>query len=156
MAVKVGPQGLTQTLSSGYGDGLTAKQKKPVNVPMDPLVLGGNDSTGDENQVETSIITVNNEPKALSLNHTVTKVVTSANGNSASLADGILGQVKTIIHFQKIGGNSNLHIEPANFANGTSITSDSQRRTITLLYDGDNWQVIAGEITGTAEFEIDA
>ena len=77
MAIKIGPQGLTQTLSSGYGDGLTAKQKKPVNVPMDPLVLGGNDSTGDENQVETSIITVNNEPKALSLNHTVTKLAGS-------------------------------------------------------------------------------
>ena len=128
------------TLQSGYGSGLTDKQKRALAVPMEPF--------------ETVIISSATQPKALSLNHTVTKVITSAGGNSASLADGILGQVKTIIHFQKVGGSSDLHIEPANFANGTSITSDAQRRAITLLYDGDNWQVIAGEITGTAEMVV--
>ena len=142
------------TLQSGYGSGLTDKQKRALAVPMEPFVLGGNDSTGDENQIETVLISSATQPKALSLNHTVTKVITSAGGNSASLADGILGQVKTIIHFQKVGGSSDLHIEPANFSNGTSITSDAQRRAITLLYDGDNWQVIAGEITGTAEMVV--
>ena len=57
--------------------------------------------------------------------------------------------------------DNDLVITPVNFAGlktdgsaGTNITSDTQKRSITLMFDGDNWQVIAGEITGTPEFVI--
>ena len=72
-----------QTLTSGYGTGLTDKQKKALSFAVHPSVSDSQDGSG-----------------------------------------------------------------------GTNITSDSHRRSITLMYDGDNWQVIAGEITGTAEMVI--
>ena len=70
-----------------------------------------------------------------------------------SLVDGVEGQLKVIVHKTRAGSND-LVITPANFANGTTITSNSANRAIQLLFDGLNWQVVAGEITGTAEMVI--
>ena len=90
---------------------------------------------------------------ALSTTSTVSFVTTATNSSHVSLADGITGQVKIIVH--KTRGNSvDLVITPANFAAGNTLTSNLPGRSVTLMYDGDNWQVIAGEITGTAEFVI--
>ena len=71
-----------------------------------------------------------------------------------------MGQVKRIVHSNRVGTND-LVITPTNLATlqadgsaGTTITSNLQKRSVTLMYDGGNWQVIAGEITGTAEMVI--
>ena len=144
---------IKQTLTSAYGTGLTSKQKKAVNFTYtDPLIFG---STEEGRSIQKGVIggADANNATALSLNHTVSQVTTASSRTHVSLADGVLGQVKIITHFNKIGDHD-LVITPVNFANGTNITSDTVRRTITLMYDGDNWQVIAGEITGTAEMVV--
>ena len=141
-----------QTLTSAYGTGLTSKQKKAVNFTYtDPLIFG----SAEDSSIEQGVLggADADNATALSLNHTVSQVTTASSRTHVSLADGVLGQVKIITHFGKIGLND-LVITPVNFANGTNITSDTIRRTITLMYDGDNWQVIAGEITGTAEMVV--
>jgi hypothetical protein len=146
--------GLKQTLVSGYGEGLTDKQKKALSFALEP---GISDSQNAGGAVTEDIDTVYGGADAdnaapLSLKTTTSLCISTGLGNHVSLADGVLGQVKRIIHLTSTGPN--LVITPTNFAAGTNITSDLQKRSVTLLYDGDNWQVIAGEITGTAEFVI--
>ena len=136
--------GNKQILTSGYGTGLTAKQKQSRAWVLDPQV------------VSTETVAVGNgsgNAVALSTTSTVSFVTTATNSSHITLADGITGQVKIIVH--KTRSNSeDLVITPANFAAGSTLTSDAASRSVTLLFDGTNWQVIAGEVTGTAEFVI--
>ncbi len=61
----------------------------------------------------------------------------------------IVGQVKKIIH--KTRSNTvDLVITPANFAAGSTMTSNLGGRGIELIWDGANWQVL-GDV---AEFVI--
>ena len=136
--------GNKQILTSGYGTGLTAKQKQGRAWKLDPQV------------VSTETVAAGNgsgNAVALSTTSTVSFVTTATNSSHVSLANGITGQVKIIVH--KTRGNSvDLVITPANFAAGSTLTSNLGSRSVTLLFDGTNWQVIAGEVTGTAEFVI--
>ena len=136
--------GNKQILTSGYGTGLTPKQKQSRAWKLDPQV------------VSTETVAAGNgsgNAVALSTTSTVSFVTTATNSSHVSLADGITGQVKIIVH--KTRSNSeDLVITPANFAAGSTLTSDAASRSVTLLFDGTNWQVTAGEVTGTAEFVI--
>ena len=136
--------GENQTLTSGYGTGLTAKQKQSRAWVLDPQV------------VSTETVAAGNgsgNAVALSTTSTVSFVTTATNSSHVSLADGITGQVKIIVHKTR-SNNVDLVITPANFAAGSTLTSNLGSRSVTLLFDGTNWQVIAGEVTGTAEFVI--
>ena len=143
-----------QTLTSGYGTGLTPKQKKALGFVLDPSISDSRDSGGTAGDDIESLLggADADNATALSLNTTTSLVATASSQTHVSLADGVLGQVKRIVHSNMVGAN--LVITPLNFAAGTNITSDTQKRSVTLMFDGDNWQVIAGEITGTAEFVI--
>ena len=143
-----------QTLTSGYGTGLTDKQKKALSFTVHPSVSDSQDGSAGLNDIESVLGGADaNNATALSLKTTTSLCISSGLGGHVSLADGVLGQVKRIIHSNRVGG-ADLVITPLNFAAGTNITSNLQKRSVTLMYDGDNWQVIAGEITGTAEFVI--
>ena len=150
-----------QTLTSGYGTGLTDKQKKALSFTIHPSISDSQNASGTLEDIETVLAgNGTDNATALSLDVTTSFVVTASNSTHVSLADGVLGQVKRIVHSNKVGDHD-LVITPANFAGlktdgsaGTNITSDALARSVTLMYDGDNWQVIAGEITGTAEFVI--
>ena len=151
----------TQILTSGYGTGLTPKQKKALGFVLNPSISDSRDGKSTLNDVET-IIAGDGADNAvpLSLDVTTSFVSTAGSRTHVSLADGILGQVKRIVHSNRVGTND-LVITPTNLATlqadgsaGTTITSNLQKRSVTLMYDGGNWQVIAGEITGTAEMVI--
>ena len=146
--------GKKRTLVSGYGN-LTEKQKKALGFALDPGISDSQDASGPAGDDIEAVFGGNGTGNAtpLSLKTTTSLCVSTGLGGHVSLADGVLGQVKRIIHQTRLGGH-NLVITPDNFAAGTNITSDAHRRSVTLMYDGDNWQVIAGEITGTAEFVI--
>ena len=136
--------GNKQILTSGYGTGLTNTQKLSRAWIQKPLVLSTEEVTGGNGS---------GNAVALSPTATVSLVATKANATHVSLVDGVEGQLKVIIHKTRAGSND-LVITPANFANGTTITSNSANRAIQLLFDGLNWQVVAGEITGEAEMVI--
>ena len=148
-------QGKKQTLTSAYGTGLSKKQQEAVNFRLDPGISDSQDGSGAAgDDIETVFGGADaNNATALSLDVTTSLIVTAGSKTHVSLADGVLGQVKRIVHRTRIP-NHDLVITPVNFAAGTNITSNNQGRSVTLMYDGDNWQVIAGEITGTAEFVI--
>ena len=136
--------GNKQILTTGYGTGLTNTQKLSRAWIQKPLVLSTEEVTGGNGS---------GNAVALSPTATVSLVATKANATHVSLVDGVEGQLKVIVHKTRAGSND-LVITPANFANGTTITSNSANRAIQLLFDGLNWQVVAGEITGTAEMVI--
>ena len=144
-------------LTSGYGTGLTKKQKEALAFRLNPGVSDSQDGSGvagdDMETVFGGADADNATP--LSLDVTTSLIITTTNKTHVSLANGILGQVKRIIHSIRVSTH-NLVITPVNFAAGTNITSDKQKRSVTLMYDGDNWQIIAGEVSAEAEFEIDA
>ena len=149
-------------LTSGYGTGLTKKQKEALAFRLNPGVSDSQDGSGvagdDMETVFGGADADNATP--LSLDVTTSLIITTTNKTHVSLANGILGQVKRIIHSIRVSTH-NLVITPVNFAGlktdgsaGTNITSDTQKRSVTLMYDGDNWQVIAGEIGAAPEFVI--
>ena len=131
-------------LTSAYGRGPSSRVKLANTRLSDPEVLSIEDVAAGNGAGNAT---------PLSLIKTVSTVTTATNSSHVSLADGVTGQVKVIVHKTQ-GSGVDLVITPANFANGTKITSDSPSRSITLCFDGTNWQVIAGEITGTAEMVI--
>jgi hypothetical protein len=140
-----------QILTSGYGTGLTSKQKlsrawvlKPTVYSTETVIAGNG----------TSNATV------LSSTTTVSLVSTKASATHVTLGKGVEGQLKVIIHKSILGGNA-LVITPEDgiggdsiFAAGDTLTSNAAARAVQLLFDGLNWQVVAGEITGTAEMVI--
>ena len=80
-------------------------------------------------------------------------VTTATNSSHVTVADGALGQVKYIIHKTR-SNTTDLVITPTNFAAGATLTSNAASRSVGLVFDGTDWQVISGEITGTAEMVI--
>tara|TARA_E500000331_G_scaffold259865_1_gene250756 strand:+ start:200 stop:697 length:498 start_codon:yes stop_codon:yes gene_type:complete len=80
-------------------------------------------------------------------------VTTATNSTHVNIADGTTGQIKYVIHKTR-SNTTDLVITPANFAAGTNLTSNAASRSVGLVFDGTNWQVISGEITGTAEMVI--
>ena len=132
------------TLTSGYGTGLTDKQKLARAWVLKPTVYSVESVTAGNGSGNAT---------ALSTTTTVSLVATKASATHVSLADGVEGQLKIIIHKTRAGSND-LVITPTNFAAGDTLTSDSAARAVQLLFDGSNWQVVAGEITGTAEMVI--
>tara|TARA_R100000008_G_scaffold77143_1_gene57430 strand:- start:136 stop:648 length:513 start_codon:yes stop_codon:yes gene_type:complete len=89
---------------------------------------------------------------ALSLNTLTSFVNTDTSKSHVSLADGTAGQLKIIFH-KVLANTVSLVVTPANFAAGSTLTSDAASRGVMLIFDGTNWQVL-GEVTGTAEFVI--
>ena len=69
----------------------------------------------------------------------LTTIGTSA--NNFTLADGSEGQEKIIILKNEDG---NAIITPTNFANGTTITFDSENEIIKLLFIISNWYILGG------------
>jgi len=77
----------------------------------------------------------------------VTTAITTVNATSATgtvtLADGSDGQIKTIINVSTSGTN-NVVITPANLRGYTTVTLNAEGETVTLLFKGSQWNIIAG------------
>ena len=136
--------GNNQILTSGYGTGLTNTQKLSRAWVLKPVVYS-TETVAAGNGASNATI--------LSPTTTVSLVTTATNSTHVTLGKAVEGQLKVIIH--KTRSNSvDLVITPANFGAGSTLTSNLGSRAVQLLFDGDNWQVVAGEITGTAEMVI--
>ena len=139
------------TLTSGYGTGLTDKQQLARAWVLPPPVYSVESVTAGNGSGNAT---------ALSTTTTVSLVATKASATHVSLADGVEGQLKIIIH-KTLSNGASLVITPEDgiggtdiFGAGATLTSDSAARAVQLWFDGTNWQVVAGEITGTAEMVI--
>ena len=126
-------------------EGITfsTKQKLAQMWPLDPMVCS----------TETVAAGGSGSPTALSLTKTISFVTTATDSTHVSLGDGtIIGHCKFVVHKTR-SDDEDLVITPANLAVGSTLTSNEDARTIMLIWDGSNWQVL-GEITGTAEWAL--
>jgi hypothetical protein len=141
----------TNTLTSGYGTGLTDRQTLSRAWVLKPVVYSTESVTAGNGSGNAT---------ALSPTTTVSLVATKASATHVTLGKGVEGQLKIIIHKTRAGSN-NLVITPEDgiggssiFGAGSTLTSNLESRAVQLLFDGSNWQVVAGEITGDAEMVI--
>ena len=104
-------------------------------------------------QTSQSITADGSTNTAVNVTTAITEITATSATHAGAMADGADGQIKIILN-TSTGRTNNVVITPANFAAGSTLTSDLGSRSVTLLFDGTNWQVIAGEVTGTAEFVI--
>jgi len=70
----------------------------------------------------------------------ITSTGATISSNSLTLADGVQGQIK-IITLIVDGGN--VDVTPANFLNGTKWTMEEAGDSMTVIFNGSNWQVLA-------------
>jgi len=70
----------------------------------------------------------------------ITSTGATIGSNSLTLANGVQGQIK-IITLIVDGGN--VDVTPANFLNGTKWTMDGAGDSMTVIFNGSNWQVLA-------------
>ena len=135
-----------RTVVSGDGDttGLQLEDGTTGNIGVVGGIIAGVETVDAGNG--------SGNATALSLNTLTSFVNTDTSKSHVSLADGTAGQLKIIFH--KVLANAvSLVVTPANFAAGSTLTSDAASRGVMLIFDGTNWQVL-GEVTGTAEFVI--
>ena len=78
----------------------------------------------------------------------ITTAISTVNATSATgavtLADGVDGQIKTILNVSTSGTN-NVVITPANLRGYTTITLNAQGETVTLLFKVSKWNIIGGQ-----------
>ncbi len=139
------------TLTSGYGTGLTDKQKLARAWVLKPTVYSTETVAAGRGAGGATI---------LSPTTTVSLVTTATNSTHVSLGKGVEGQLKIIIH-KTLSNGASLVITPEDgiggtdiFGAGVTLTSDSAARAVQLLFDGVNWQVVGGEISDEAEMVI--
>jgi hypothetical protein len=70
----------------------------------------------------------------------ITSTGATIGSNSLTLANGVQGQIK-IITLIVDGGN--VDVTPANFLNGTKWTMEEAGDSMTVIFNGSNWQVLA-------------
>tara|TARA_R100000234_G_C4900966_1_gene135591 strand:- start:23 stop:499 length:477 start_codon:yes stop_codon:yes gene_type:complete len=135
-----------RTVVSGDGDttGLQLEDGTTGNIGVVGGIIAGVETVDAGNG--------SGNATALSLNTLTSFVNTATSKSHVSLADGTAGQLKIIFH-KVLANTVSLVVTPANFAAGSTLTSDAASRGVMLIFDGTNWQVL-GEVTGTAEFVI--
>ena len=76
---------------------------------------------------------------AVDLTSQITHFTSTGAAEALTLADGTVGQIKTIIHVTD-GGSGVL--TPTNFGGGTNITFDAVGDSVTLIFTNSKWYVI--------------
>ena len=88
-----------------------------------------------------------------SLTANVTSAITTIDATSSigtvTLADGSDGQIKTFINTSTAGTNI-ITITPTNLRGYTSVLLNAQGESVTLLFKGSKWNIIAGNGYTTA------
>jgi len=97
-------------------------------------------------QTAQSITADGSTATAVNVTTAVTLVNATSATHSAALADGVDGQIKTIINSSTSGTNA-VTITPTNAGGFTTITLDKQGESATLLFKNSKWYVI-GEGNG--------
>jgi hypothetical protein len=97
-------------------------------------------------QTAQSITADGSTATAVNVTTAVTLVNATSATHSAALADGVDGQIKTIINSSTSGTNA-VTITPTNAGGFTTITLDKEGESATLLFKNSKWYVI-GEGNG--------
>ena len=94
------------------------------------------------NWMKTSVQSLSG-PGAVDIITNTTAFSSTAAGNALTLADGVVGQLKTIVYVAETAGGDTGVLTPANFGNGTTITFNNLGEAVTLQFLGTEWWVVS-------------
>jgi hypothetical protein len=80
---------------------------------------------------------------AVNITQPVTKFTSTATGNALTLADGVEGQLKTIVYVAEAAGGDTGVLTPTNLGAGTTITFNAVGDACVLQFLGTDWWAIS-------------
>lgn len=80
---------------------------------------------------------------AVNITQPVTAFTSTATGNALTLADGVAGQLKTIVYVAEAAGGDTGILTPTNLGAGTTITFNNVGDACTLQFIGTDWWAIS-------------
>jgi hypothetical protein len=81
-------------------------------------------------------------PGAVNITALATAFTSTAAGNALTLADGVAGQIKTIVYVAEAAGGDTGVLTPTNLGSATTITFNNIGDSVTLQFIGADWWVI--------------
>jgi hypothetical protein len=81
-------------------------------------------------------------PGAVNITTLTTAFTSTGTGNALTLADGVAGQLKTIVYVAEAAGADTGVLTPANLGSATTITFNAVGDSVTLQFIGADWWVI--------------
>jgi hypothetical protein len=81
-------------------------------------------------------------PGAVNVTQLTTAFTSTGTGDALTLADGVAGQLKTIIYVAETAGADTGVLTPANLGSATTITFNAIGDSVTLQFAGTDWWVI--------------
>lgn len=81
-------------------------------------------------------------PGAVNVTQLTTAFTSTGTGDALTLADGVAGQLKTIIYVAEAAGADTGVLTPANLGSATTITFNDIGDSVTLQFVGTDWWVI--------------
>mgnify|MGYP003111797552 FL=1 len=93
-------------------------------------------------QTSQSITADGSTATAVDVTSAITEINATSATHSCAMADGVDGQIKTIINTSSSGTNA-ITITPANLRGFSTITLNAPGETVTCLFKNSNWNVIA-------------
>jgi hypothetical protein len=81
-------------------------------------------------------------PGAVNITTLTTAYTSTATGNALTLADGVAGQLKTIVYVAEAAGGDTGVLTPTNLGSATTITFNAVGDSVTLQFIGADWWVI--------------
>lgn len=82
-------------------------------------------------------------PGAVNITQPVTAFTSTATGNALTLADGVAGQLKTIVYVAEAAGADTGILTPSNLGAGTTITFTNVGDACVLQFIGTDWWAIS-------------
>ena len=81
-------------------------------------------------------------PGAVNITTLTTAFTSTGTGDALTLADGVAGQLKTIVYVAEAAGGDTGILTPANLGSATTITFNAVGDSVTLQFIGADWWVI--------------
>jgi hypothetical protein len=81
-------------------------------------------------------------PGAVNVTQLTTAFTSTGTGDALTLADGVAGQLKTIIYVAEAAGGDTGVLTPTNLGSATTITFNAVGDSVTLQFAGTDWWVI--------------
>lgn len=138
-----------KTLTANHSLTLAGTDSTTMTFPSTNATIARTDAaqtfTGDQTFSNAFIQGVQalSGPGAVNVTQPVTKFTSTAAGDALTLADGVEGQLKTIVYVAEAAGGDTGILTPSNLGAGTTITFNNVGDACVLQFLGSDWWAIS-------------